>query len=399
MKSRVLCVAPYDPRTSGGHAGGVFLQSWLRSLADHFEVQVLTWEPFGANSVSEGDFGGIPVAVYACRRPVSPVRRLADGLGPPNEFASWLSGPGGRPYVEAADLVEVQWPSASGLVRRLKKGRTTPVAYVTHDLRSEALLSLAMASPRGRYSLTAFAKFVRCWPQELRALRAADQIWCFREGERQLISRFRPRARIDAVTPTFPYLTVEAVAGRPPSDQQRTRLAYVADMSRIENKVAMSWFLREIWPELRAAIQDVALDIVGRCDDASYIASHQAPGVVWRGWVDDLADVYRDTDVAVVPARIRGGIKFKVAEALAYGVGVVSSPIGAEGYPANLGGALRVAHTAHGWAAAVEDLANVRRADASVGAKYAYLVATAFPAGRDSLLAHHRYAALIEAAG
>jgi len=58
------------------------------------------------------------------------------------------------------------------------------------------------------------------------------------------------------------------------------------------------------------------------------------PGVRLLGYIDDLAAFYAETDVIVAPMLMGSGLKMKVAEALSYGVPVVGTAIGFEGFPA-----------------------------------------------------------------
>ena len=58
------------------------------------------------------------------------------------------------------------------------------------------------------------------------------------------------------------------------------------------------------------------------------------PGVMLLGYVDDLERFYAETDVIVAPMLMGSGLKMKVAEALSYGVPVVGTAIGFEGFGA-----------------------------------------------------------------
>ena len=55
------------------------------------------------------------------------------------------------------------------------------------------------------------------------------------------------------------------------------------------------------------------------------------PGVVWAGYVGDLAEVYTPGSLLVSPTFLRGGIKTKVLEAFAHGVPVIGNPATFEG--------------------------------------------------------------------
>ena len=57
-------------------------------------------------------------------------------------------------------------------------------------------------------------------------------------------------------------------------------------------------------------------------------------GVTLLGYVDDLATFYAETDVIVAPMLMGSGLKMKVAEALSYGVPVIGTAIGFEGFGA-----------------------------------------------------------------
>ncbi len=55
------------------------------------------------------------------------------------------------------------------------------------------------------------------------------------------------------------------------------------------------------------------------------------PRIRAHGFVDDLDELYRRCRLFVAPLTVGGGIKIKILEALAHGVPVVTTPIGAEG--------------------------------------------------------------------
>jgi glycosyltransferase involved in cell wall biosynthesis len=54
-------------------------------------------------------------------------------------------------------------------------------------------------------------------------------------------------------------------------------------------------------------------------------------GIVALGFVEDLTDLYRECRLFVAPLPEGGGIKIKILEAMARGIPVVTTPIGAEG--------------------------------------------------------------------
>jgi glycosyltransferase involved in cell wall biosynthesis len=85
-------------------------------------------------------------------------------------------------------------------------------------------------------------------------------------------------------------------------------------------------------------------------------ASADPPDVVVTGLVADMTDELARADVVVVPLRSGSGTRLKILEAMAHGVPVVSTTIGAEGLDVQDGVHLLVADTAEAMVAAVERL-------------------------------------------
>lgn len=91
------------------------------------------------------------------------------------------------------------------------------------------------------------------------------------------------------------------------------------------------WFVREVWPSLREAVDGGAsFHIVGRHSGALSALEGEA-GVSVVGEVEDMASELADAALVVVPIRVGGGTRIKILEALAAGVPVVSTSVGAEG--------------------------------------------------------------------
>ncbi|HNB74014.1 MAG TPA: glycosyltransferase family 4 protein, partial [Acidobacteriota bacterium] len=75
------------------------------------------------------------------------------------------------------------------------------------------------------------------------------------------------------------------------------------------------------------------------------------PGVVLSGWVANLEEVYARADAVVIPLRAGGGTRIKLLEALAHGVPVVSTTLGAEGIEVQSGTHAILANTPEEFAA------------------------------------------------
>ena len=68
-----------------------------------------------------------------------------------------------------------------------------------------------------------------------------------------------------------------------------------------------------------------------RGQPAPVALAKRSSSVVVTGYVDDFDEIYRSASLFVAPVTLGAGIKFKVLDAMAYGLAVVATPIAAEG--------------------------------------------------------------------
>jgi glycosyltransferase involved in cell wall biosynthesis len=95
---------------------------------------------------------------------------------------------------------------------------------------------------------------------------------------------------------------------------------------------AVRWLLSEVRPLVMSQRSDVHWYVVGRQSDTVLADVHE-PDVTITGEVPSVLPYLRHASVAVVPLRFESGTRFKILEAGACGVPVVSTTLGAEGIP------------------------------------------------------------------
>lgn len=111
-------------------------------------------------------------------------------------------------------------------------------------------------------------------------------------------------------------------------------VVFVGSMDWYANVDAVKAFVAESWPQVRAAVPEARLQIVGRQPSADILAlAGEAQGIEVTGTVPDVRPYLRAAHAMVVPLRIGGGTRLKIYEAMAAEVPVVSTSIGAEGLP------------------------------------------------------------------
>jgi len=111
-------------------------------------------------------------------------------------------------------------------------------------------------------------------------------------------------------------------------------LLFVGGYGHPPNEDAVKWFHAEILPQVLASHPNVKVHLVGG-GAGSEIKALASSVTRLHGRISDeaLADAYKMADIAVVPLRFGAGVKGKVVEAMANGLPVVTTGIGAEGIP------------------------------------------------------------------
>lgn len=121
---------------------------------------------------------------------------------------------------------------------------------------------------------------------------------------------------------------------------------YLAALNML-NVQGYLYFARRVLPLIQASTRDFSMDVIGSC------CHHVEPidGLVHRGYVDSLADIYRDCPFTICPLLGATGQQIKVVESMAHGVPVVVHQNVAESSPVIHGVNGLVAHNPEEFAA------------------------------------------------
>jgi glycosyltransferase involved in cell wall biosynthesis len=110
------------------------------------------------------------------------------------------------------------------------------------------------------------------------------------------------------------------------------RILFLGSLDWRPNLDGVELLLERVFPAVRAAEPGATLCLVGRNpSDALRRKVEMTPGAQLHGNVADVRPFLAECGVMVVPLRIGGGSRLKILEALASGVPVVSTRVGAEG--------------------------------------------------------------------
>ncbi len=108
-------------------------------------------------------------------------------------------------------------------------------------------------------------------------------------------------------------------------------LIYTGALSYDANFEAVDFFLREIWPRIRAERPQATFAVTGRADPALIARLPEHPGVIFTGYLPDVRSAVAGSWLSAVALKQGGGTRLKVLESLALGTPVVATRKGAEG--------------------------------------------------------------------
>lgn len=163
--------------------------------------------------------------------------------------------------------------------------------------------------------------------REVRAARRAELSLLLNRGEVTTL-----RERSGAAVMVIPPL-IAPPARREAPWSGRPEFCFVGMLSIAHNDDGLSWFLRDGMPELVRRHPDAVLHVIGRGASAQVVELAQAHGdsVRLHGFVEDLDALVGSCCAMVNVLRFGSGVKIKVLDALARGLPVVTTEVGAEG--------------------------------------------------------------------
>ena len=110
-------------------------------------------------------------------------------------------------------------------------------------------------------------------------------------------------------------------------------ILFVGNFSWLQNREAVYFLIEKIWPNVKNKIKDARLLIVGRNPSEGIRNLVRNFQVQLESNVNDIRDVYAKSDVMIAPIFGPGGTRYKILEAMASSLPVVTTGMGAEGLP------------------------------------------------------------------
>ena len=353
---KILVLTPYLPHRRIGHGGGASVRDLVTWLAKKHEVRVAALvRPGEEDLIGEVEELGASVA---------PVKFLDTRAGGPARLEmmagralAWArSLRSGYPwYVEkywspglsrqildiaeefAPDAIQIEYLQLALLGRDLRRWRDNRTGSPSRlVLNSHELGSLPRERRAARATNPLAAHTARreahAWRRlQVDVTRWVDRTLCVTPDDHTL---YREMGGINLVTVPLG-MDLDRI-GADWSPGPGHRFLFVGSFNHRPNKLAAEFLVDTMWPEVVRALPESRLILAGRGSRA--FLRQRGGQTKWTdmgidavGFVDDLTELFRGSHLFVAPLPEGGGIKIKILEAMARGIPVVTTPVGAEG--------------------------------------------------------------------
>lgn len=205
-----------------------------------------------------------------------------------------------------------------------------PSVFDMDDIEHVVSRRWAKQLPPGREKWLTMARVPAIKVCERQAVRRAHRTLVCSEADALLLRRL---AGVSADRVLAVPNGVDVAKGNRPrnSSSRRPVVLMVGVFTYKPNAEGAAFFVREVWPRVLSVRPDAQLCFVGAGGEHIPMPSPRPSGVIIRGFVDELEEVYGEASVVVCPILTGGGTRIKLLEAALHGLPIVSTTLGAEG--------------------------------------------------------------------
>ncbi len=327
-KLRVLFVSPY-PICPPVHGGAVFMYQTVRELARLCELHVIVLLDYDHQRPAHNELDAMCASTEYIVRMEG--RQKAFGSTEPhavrefrNPDLAWLIQR--QIFTKQIDVLQLEYTVLGQYAGRFNR---IPSILFEHDVYFQSIARRLPFITNTVEKMQARWEYLRALHYELRMLPNLDRIQVCSADNKNYLASFLPalKHRIDdgyragIETSLYDY--------RPHAREPFT-LLFLGSFRHLPNQEALTWFLREVFPQVRAQEPRARLIVIG--SDPPLL--HSLPtneGVELIGFVEDVREPLKRYSLFVCPILSGSGVRVKLLEAFAAGIPVVSTSLGAEG--------------------------------------------------------------------
>jgi len=116
-----------------------------------------------------------------------------------------------------------------------------------------------------------------------------------------------------------------------PEFEEKNSIYFLGTFSWVQNHDAVMYFVKKIFPLILNKNPEIKLYLVGMNAGKDIKKLHDGKNIFFVGEKDNIFEEIKKYSVLILPLRLKGGIRIKIIESLAWGKAIISSSSGMEG--------------------------------------------------------------------
>lgn len=157
--------------------------------------------------------------------------------------------------------------------------------------------------------------------------KSADRVVAMSDSDKKAMIKLVPGLNIEVVPNG---VDIEYYSKARKVDLTNPKVLYVGNFKWLQNVEAVEFLLDKVWPKIKMAIPNLKLWIVGM-NITEKIKEKAVGDIEITEAMPDIRDAYLNATVLVTPIKGPGGTRLKILEAMASGMPIATTSVGAEG--------------------------------------------------------------------
>jgi glycosyltransferase involved in cell wall biosynthesis len=222
------------------------------------------------------------------------------------------------------DMVQME---ALHLVQYSKFIGNTPVILRLHNVESRMMERYYKYASHPLERAYAYLQWKKLHRYERKSCLDSDMVITLSLADKDALGKLSPKINPEVVPVGVDLVYFKAFFSARKSDE----IIYIGNLYFPPVFESMLYFLKETWPKIKRIRPQARLSILGNCPKNKTKSIRNFPDVIFLGEVDDVRPLMAVSTLTIVPHRIASGVRFKILEAMAMRLPVVSTSIGCEG--------------------------------------------------------------------
>jgi len=324
---RILYVTRIWPSECGAHVRSLNI---LRALQQIGRVEVIGLEGIGSSSSADSEFEFTHTYRFELRSNSGlseKIRRTVDPEQPyPNGFA--VEDDAVRRILGRIPSFDLVWFSTIHTADMFPVSSWPNSVLDIDDLQSSHVRT-HLNTQTGTWAHFSALRKAIVWKRREKLLGRRFTLLCTcSEEDQRYLTELGVEVPVHVIPNAFEKPEIEPVRNPavPP------RIGSIGFFEYIPNRDGIQWFVDQCWPQIKAAVPNARLRLIGKGSDA--IRTLAGTDVDALGWLTNPSDEIGTWSAMVVPIRIGAGTRVKIAQAFSLKCPVVSTTLGAHGYAA-----------------------------------------------------------------